>query len=122
MRSIIAPCSLLPMAARPSFGALVVRRDPPDRYVFNYRASDAEEIAAIVRYLVKVRRLSPRQIVTFAQQDAYGDDGVAGVARAFRAIGHNDPIPRYSFPRGTLDVDDDVRRLQLQTPPAKAVR
>jgi branched-chain amino acid transport system substrate-binding protein len=105
----------------PYGGATVVRRDPPDRYVFNYRASDAEEIAAIVRYLVKVRRLSPRQIVTFAQQDAYGDDGVAGVARAFRAIGYNDAIPRYSFPRGTLDVDDDVRRLQLQKPPAKAV-
>ena len=105
----------------PYGGATVVRRDPPDRYVFNYRASDAEEIAAIVHYLVKVRRLSPHQIVTFAQQDAYGDDGVAGVAKAFRAIGYNDQIPRYSFPRGTLDVDDDVRRLQLQKPPAKAV-
>jgi ABC-type branched-subunit amino acid transport system substrate-binding protein len=105
----------------PYGGATVVRRDPPDRYVFNYRASDAEEIASIVRYLTKVRRLSPRQIAVFAQQDAYGDDGVAGVAKAFRAIGYNDAIVRYSFPRGTLDVDEDVKRLQAQKPPAKAV-
>jgi branched-chain amino acid transport system substrate-binding protein len=57
----------------------------------------------------------------FAQQDAYGDDGVSGVAKAFRAIGYNDAIVRYSFPRGTLDVDEDVKRLQAQKPPAKAV-
>ncbi len=39
-------------------GAGLLRNDPPDRYVFNYRASYAEETAAVVNYLVKVRRLS----------------------------------------------------------------
>ncbi len=34
-------------------GANILRRDPPDRYVFNYRASYAEETDAVVRYLVK---------------------------------------------------------------------
>src|SRR5262249_37000439 len=34
-------------------GAGLLRRDPPDRYVFNYRASYAEETDAVVRYLVK---------------------------------------------------------------------
>src|SRR6266851_3785814 len=37
-------------------GANVLRHDPPDRYVFNYRASYAEETDAVVRYLVKLRR------------------------------------------------------------------
>src|SRR6516165_7849876 len=32
-------------------GASLLRRDPPDRYVFNYRASYAEETDAVVRYL-----------------------------------------------------------------------
>jgi len=32
-------------------GADLLRRDPPDRYVFNYRASYAEETNAVVRYL-----------------------------------------------------------------------
>jgi len=33
-------------------GAGLLRNDPPDRYVFNYRASYAEETAAVVNYLV----------------------------------------------------------------------
>ena len=40
-------------------GAGLLRSDPPDRYVFNYRASYAEETDAVVHYLVKVRRLKP---------------------------------------------------------------
>jgi hypothetical protein len=31
-------------------GAGLLRNDPPDRYVFNYRASYAEETAAVVNY------------------------------------------------------------------------
>ena len=68
-------------------GAGLLRNDPPDRYVFNYRASYAEETAAVVQYLVKVKRLKPAQIAVFAQQDAYGDAGWAGVAKAVRALG-----------------------------------
>jgi Periplasmic binding protein len=67
-------------------GAGLLRRDPPDRYVFNYRASYAEETDAVVRYLVKVRRLKPEQIAVFAQQDSYGDSGFAGVAKAIRSL------------------------------------
>src|SRR6185295_12498129 len=63
-------------------GAGLLRRDPPDRYVFNYRASYAEETEATVHYLVKVRRLKTSQIAVFAQQDSYGDSGFAGVAKA----------------------------------------
>ena len=67
-------------------GASLLRRAPPDRYVFNYRASYAEEADAVVRYLVKVRRLRPEQIAIFAQQDSYGDAGFAGVAKAIRSL------------------------------------
>jgi ABC-type branched-subunit amino acid transport system substrate-binding protein len=106
----------------PYSGSAVVRHDPPDRYVFNYRASYAEETAAIVRYLMKVRRIPAKQIAVFAQNDAYGDDGANGVAKAFRSLGINDPIIRYGFPRGTLDVDGAVSQLKAQTkPPIKAV-
>jgi hypothetical protein len=51
-------------------GAGLLRRDPPDRYVFNYGASYAEETDAVVRYLVKMRGLRPEQLAVFAQQDA----------------------------------------------------
>jgi branched-chain amino acid transport system substrate-binding protein len=103
-------------------GAPVVRHDPPDRYVFNYRSSYAEETDAAVRYLVKMRRIPPSQIAVFAQQDPYGDAGFAGVAKAFRALGVNDSgILRLNYQRNTVDVEDAVNQLKLQRPPIKAV-
>jgi branched-chain amino acid transport system substrate-binding protein len=103
-------------------GASILRNDPPDRYVFNYRASYAEETDAVVRYLVKLRHLQPRQIAVFAQEDGYGDAGYAGVAKAFRALGVDDgEIVRLGYKRNTLDVDDAVNRLRLQKPAVRAV-
>src|SRR5690349_12317778 len=103
-------------------GSGILRNDPPDRYVFNYRASYAEETAAAVNYLVKIRRLQPRQIAVFAQQDSYGDAGFAGVAKAFRALGVNDnAILRLNYKRNTIDVDDAINQLKAQKTPIKAV-
>ncbi|WP_081851365.1 ABC transporter substrate-binding protein [Bradyrhizobium sp. URHD0069] len=103
-------------------GANVLRHDPPDRYVFNYRASYAEETDAAVRYLVKMRRLQPRQIAVFAQQDAYGDSGFAGVAKAFRALGASDSaILRLNYKRNTVNVEEAVNQLKAQKAPIKAV-
>jgi len=103
-------------------GANILRNDPPDRYVFNYRASYAEETDSVVHYLVKLRRIPPRQIAVFAQQDAYGDAGFAGVAKAFRALGANDgAILRLNYKRNTVDVDEAVNQLKTQKPPIKAV-
>jgi len=95
-------------------GAGLLRNDPPDRYVFNYRASYAEETAAVVNYLIRVRHLLPEQIAVFAQQDAYGDAGFAGVAKAIRALRGGDDIPilRLNYQRNTVDVDDAVAQLQ----------
>jgi len=95
-------------------GAGLLRNDPPDRYVFNYRASYAEETAAVVNYLVKVRRLLPEQIAVFAQQDAYGDAGFAGVAKAIRSLqgGNESAILRLNYQRNTVDVEDAVKQLQ----------
>ena len=95
-------------------GAGLLRSDPPDRYVFNCRASYAEETAAVVNYLVKVRRLLPEQIAVFAQQDAYGDSGFAGVEKAIRSLrgGNASPILRLNYQRNTVDVEDAVAQLQ----------
>jgi branched-chain amino acid transport system substrate-binding protein len=95
-------------------GAGLLRNDPPDRYVFNYRASYAEETAAVVNYLVKVRRLLPEQIAVFAQQDAYGDAGFGGVEKAIRSLrgGNASPILRLNYQRNTVDVEDAVAQLQ----------
>nr|WP_245320787.1 ABC transporter substrate-binding protein [Bradyrhizobium lablabi] len=103
-------------------GGNVVRRDPPDRYVFNYRPSYAEEADAAVRYLVKIRRIPVRQIAVFAQQDDLGDAGFAGVAKAYRALGINDSaLLRLNYPRNTIEVDEAVNLLRLQKVPVKAI-
>jgi ABC-type branched-subunit amino acid transport system substrate-binding protein len=103
-------------------GAGLLRRDPPDRYVFNYRASYAEETEATVNYLVKVRRLRPAQIAVFAQQDGYGDSGYAGVVKAVRQLGGDpDRILRLNYKRNTVDVDEAVAALHAHKVPIKAV-
>ncbi len=102
-------------------GSSFLRRDPPDRYVFNYRASYAEETDAVVQYLVKVRRLRPKQIAVFAQQDAYGDSGFAGVAKAMRTLGSSAPVLRLNYKRNTVDIDDALNQLKIQKDPIKAV-
>lgn len=104
-------------------GASVLRRDPPDRYVFNFRASYAEETEAAVHYLVKMRKLKPEQIAVFAQQDAYGDAGFAGVAKAMRALrgGDNAFILRLGYQRNTLDVEPALAQLKASKTPIKAI-
>src|SRR5580704_13766512 len=103
-------------------GADLLRRAPPDRYVFNYRASYAEETDAVVRYLVKTRHLRPEQIAVFAQHDAFGDAGFAGVAKAMRALrGDDSTILRLDYERNTVDVDNAVASLRAHKIPIKAV-
>ncbi len=103
-------------------GANLLRRDPPDRYVFNYRARYAEETNAVVHYLVKVRRIQPKEIVVFAQQDSYGDSGYAGVEKAVRSLpGDNPVIVRLNYKRNTVDVQDAVNGLRAFKGQIKAV-
>jgi ABC-type branched-subunit amino acid transport system substrate-binding protein len=103
-------------------GAGLLRSDPPDRYVFNYRASYAEETDAVVRYLVKVKRIQPKEIVVFAQQDSYGDSGYAGVQKAVRSLpGENPDIVRLNYKRNTVDVQDAVNWLRSFKGQIKAV-
>lgn len=105
----------------PFTGASLLRKDPPDHTVFNYRASYLEETAAIVRYLVEVRRLRPDQLAVFAQNDSYGDAGYQGVVRKLRQL-RRDPtaVLKVSYERNTTDVANAVARV-LERKGLKAV-
>jgi len=106
----------------PFTGAGLLRRDPPDRYVFNYRASYAEETAATVKYLVDVRRISPDEIAVFAQQDGYGDAGFNGVAKMLRRYKRNpERTLRVGYKRNTSDVAEAVYTLLKSRRPVRAV-
>lgn len=92
-------------------GAPLLRKDPPDRYVFNYRASYVDETSALVRYMVQQQNIAPSEIAVFAQQDGYGDAGFAGVAKTLRQLGQDpESILRVGYARNTVDVDDAVTR------------
>jgi serine/threonine protein kinase/ABC-type branched-subunit amino acid transport system substrate-binding protein len=93
-------------------GASVLRQDPPERYVFNYRASYKEETAKSIKYLIEVGKLVPEQIAVFAQDDSFGDAGYEGVTKAMRAFGHTgtDTL-RVGYKRNTADVEAAVAAL-----------
>lgn len=103
-------------------GASLLRKDPPDRYVFNYRASYAEETASAVRYLIEVRRIKPWEIAVFAQNDKYGDAGFEGVARMLRKY-RRDPgrILRVGYERNTADVHAAVNEILRNLSSVRAV-
>ncbi len=98
----------------PYSGAAFLRKEPPDRYIFNYRPSYAEETAAAVNYLIKIRRVKPGEIAVFMQEDAFGEAGWEGVVKAMRKAGR-DPLRvlRVTYKRNTADVGgavDIIRR------------
>jgi branched-chain amino acid transport system substrate-binding protein len=101
-------------------GAQVLRRDPPDRYVFNLRASDAEEAAAVVRFLIR-RGVRPEQIALFGEEGPASEAAYQGVLKLLRRDYKVATLLRVGYPRNTLDVEDAVQRIRLHVPPIKAV-
>ncbi len=94
----------------PLTGSPVTRNDPPDRYVFNVRTSYAAETAAMVNYLLDVKKFPGRSIVVFAQNDSYGDAGYDGAKVTLRKRGHGEPL-RVGYERNTVDVQDAASRV-----------
>jgi ABC-type branched-subunit amino acid transport system substrate-binding protein len=101
------------------FGALSggdgLRKTPPDRHVFNFRASLAREAEAAIRYLVDVRRIPAKRIAVLSQDDDFGASGKRGAVKALTAYGINPAeILHLSYPRNTADVREAVAKLQAR--------
>jgi serine/threonine protein kinase/ABC-type branched-subunit amino acid transport system substrate-binding protein len=102
-------------------GAKVLRKDPPERYVFNYRASYEEETAKIVEYLVERKKIPPEAIAVFDQRDGFGDAGFGGVVKVMRKYKRESwDILRVRYERNTIMVKDAADQI-LQKPEIKAV-
>lgn len=104
-------------------GAGVLRRTPPDRYVINYRASYAEETAAMVDALIEYGGLKPNQVAFFTQRDAYGDAGYVGGITALKAHGLKDEIQiaHGRYERNTLAVENGLADIIQSGSDVKAV-
>lgn len=95
----------------PLTGSPVTRTDPPDRYVFNVRASYQQEASQMVNYLIKVSHLPAKSIVVFAQNDSFGDAGYEGAVKTLRKLGFSGEPLRVGYDRNTVDVTDAVSRV-----------
>ena len=97
----------------PFTGAGAFRKNPPDRYVFNYRASYAEETGAIIDALLGTGGLKLEDIALFTQRDAYGDAGYAGSIAALKRHGLKDEkqVLHIRYERNTLAVEDALATL-----------
>ncbi|HED16047.1 MAG TPA: ligand-binding receptor [Gammaproteobacteria bacterium] len=88
-------------------GAGVLRQTPPDRYIINYRASYAEETAAMIKGLLSAG-IKPEEIAFFTQNDGYGDAGYKGAIRALKSMGFSDTekLAHGRYTRNTLNVEE----------------
>lgn len=104
-------------------GAGVLRKNPPDRYVWNFRASYAQETGEMVDTLVKHAGLKPEEIGFFTQRDAYGDAGYAGGLAAMRRHGleNESGVAHGRYERNTDAVENALADLLSASVPVRAV-
>ena len=104
-------------------GAGVLRKTPPDRYVINYRASYAEETAAMVDALVEHAGVEPKEIAFFTQRDAYGDAGFVGGIAALKKHGltNEQDVAHGRYERNTVAVEGGLAEILQADPPPRAV-
>jgi ABC-type branched-subunit amino acid transport system substrate-binding protein len=107
----------------PFTGAGVLRKTPPDRYVINYRASYAEETAAMIDALIKIGHLKPKEIAFFTQRDGYGDAGFVGGIAALKRHGLKDEnvVVHARYERNTLAIENALANILFASPPPRAV-
>lgn len=104
-------------------GAGALRKTPPDRYVINYRASYAEETAAMVDALVNDAGIKLEEIAFFTQRDAYGDAGFVGGIAAMQRHGLKDDkwVAHGRYERNTIAVENGLADIIGARVPVKAV-
>lgn len=104
-------------------GAGVLRKDPPERYVVNFRASYAQETGEMVDALVAHAGLKPEEVGFFTQRDAYGDAGYSGGMAALRRHGlKNDAAVAHGrYERNTEAVENALADLMSASVPVRAV-
>ncbi|WP_216825463.1 ABC transporter substrate-binding protein [Kiloniella sp. EL199] len=107
----------------PYTGAGVLRKNPPDRYVINYRASYAEETSTMVDALIRNGDLKPEEIAFFTQRDSYGDAGYIGGINALKKYGlkSETDIVHSRYERNTLVVESALADILLADPLPKAI-
>ncbi len=103
-------------------GASLLRQQPPQRYVINFRPSYDQETSLIVDTLLK-RGVSANEIAFFTQDDPYGEAGYQGVLKALQQAGFQggEALPRGRYTRSTLNVEQGLLRILRSEVSPKAI-
>jgi ABC-type branched-subunit amino acid transport system substrate-binding protein len=93
----------------PFTGAEPHRQPPYDKYVFNLRASYAQEVGGLVDNFVKIGRT---RIAVFYQVDAYGRSGWNGVREALAKYGLR-IVGEATYRRGMKHTDSLKKQVEI---------
>ena len=104
-------------------GGSVLRKNPPDHYVVNYRASLSEEAAAIVNGFVSSGYIKPEEIAFFTQRDTFGDSFFDGGIGALKELGMTDTsrVVHARYERNSIAIQRGLSELLLAEQPIKAI-
>lgn len=103
-------------------GSALLRKNPPDRYVINFRASYAKEMECMIKGLLSAG-IKPEEIAFFTQNDAYGDSGYKGAVEALKVSGYSaaNSLPYGRYARNTLNVEEGLARILRAQTSVKAI-
>ena len=87
-------------------GADLLRKNPPDRYIINYRASYQNETESIIDCILTLG-IKPEEIAFFTQKDTFGDAGYKGAINALKKRGYDNlgQLVHGRYERNTLNVE-----------------
>jgi branched-chain amino acid transport system substrate-binding protein len=96
-------------------GSPVLRNNPPDRYIFNLRASGKDDCNAIVNGFLKAG-VKPEEFAFFTQNDTFGNSVYQGGLAALKASGYANPerLPHGTYERNTVNVESGLATIMGQ--------
>jgi branched-chain amino acid transport system substrate-binding protein len=101
-------------------GGAVLRNDPPDRYVINFRPGYAEEAGTAIDALIDVPGLQPEEIAFFTPRDSSAFSlGISALRR--HGLKDSSTILHLVYERQTLAVEGAVADLLTADKPPRAV-
>ncbi len=117
MNKVFGPAKVPLIGTIPGAGTLREPQsaNPNSRYMFNIRASYADEAEAIVNQIVA---LGLNNIAVFYQNDGFGKSGLDGVTNAACKRANLAPIAVGTVERNSLDVAKAVESISKTTPTA----
>lgn len=103
-------------------GADLLRKIPPDPYIFNFRASYRQEMELIVQDILD-RGISPYRIALFLQDDTLGQTGFDITKAVLEQSGfkHTDRLLVTYYPRNSLAIQSAIKAMIQATPKPEAI-